>query len=289
MNRKTGAALLSVCSNCGLIVMKVVAGIFGGSVSIISEAIHSAMDLIAALIALFAVRRSDLPPDANHPYGHSKIENISGVLEALLILGAAGWIVFEAVERLLDPQPVSAIGLGVVVMLISALINVLVSQHLYRVAREEESVALEADALHLKVDVVTSVGVAAGLGLMLIASYFGYNWYFIDSIVAIGVALFITREGFDMLRNAFRPLLDHSISEQELTLTIETIRSVCGPGIDFYRLRTRYAGRSRHIDFHLTVPKQMCVERAHQKCDEIEAAIMAVLPNAEVLIHVEPT
>ncbi|GAA5644845.1 MULTISPECIES: cation diffusion facilitator family transporter [Vibrio] len=288
MNRKTGAALLSVCSNSGLIVMKVMVGIVSGSVSIISEAIHSAMDLIAALIALFAVSQSDLPPDANHPYGHSKIENVSGVLEALLILGAAGWIVYEAVEKLLDPQPVSAMGLGVVVMLVSALINVLVSQHLYRVAREEESVALEADALHLKADVLTSVGVAAGLGLMLIASYFGYHWYFIDSVVAIGVALFITREGFDMLRNAFRPLLDHSISEQELALTMETIRNACGPGVDYHQLRTRYAGRRRHIDFHLTVPKQMCVERAHQKCDEIEAAIMAVLPNAEVLIHVEP-
>lgn len=122
MNRKTSAALISVGSNSTLIVMKMTVGIFSGSVSIISEAIHSAMDLIAALIALFAVSTSDLPPDDNHPYGHSKIENVSGVLEALLILGAAAWIVYEANSKLFNPQPVSAIGLGVVVMLIFTLL-----------------------------------------------------------------------------------------------------------------------------------------------------------------------
>lgn len=288
MNRKTSAALISVGSNSTLIVMKMTVGILSGSVSIISEAIHSAMDLIAALIALFAVSTSDLPPDDNHPYGHSKIENVSGVLEALLILGAAAWIVYEALTKLFDPQPVSAIGLGVIVMLISALVNILVSKHLYRVAKEEESIALQADALHLKADVLTSLGVAVGLSVMLVAGYLGYDWYFIDAIVAIFVAVFISREGVSLLCEAFHPLLDHRISDEELALTRQTIETACGSEMSFHQLRTRYSGRRRHIDFHLTVPKSMCVDVAHQQCDRIEAAIMAVLPNAEVLIHVEP-
>ena len=121
MNRKTRAAMVSVCSNISLIIMKIVAGFASGSVSIISEAIHSAMDLVAALIALFAVKKSDLPPDERHPYGHDKIENVSGVIEALLILLAAGWIIFEAVDKLISPSPIESIGWGVLVMVISAL------------------------------------------------------------------------------------------------------------------------------------------------------------------------
>ncbi|MFS1162894.1 cation diffusion facilitator family transporter, partial [Aeromonas salmonicida] len=158
MTRKTRAALVSVCSNITLIIMKIFAGILSGSVSIISEAIHSAMDLVAALIALFAVRRSDIPPDQRHPYGHDKIENVSGVIEALLILLAAGWIIFEAIGKLITPTPIESVGFGVLVMLISALVNSGVSTYLYRVAKEEESVALAADALHLKADVLTSLG-----------------------------------------------------------------------------------------------------------------------------------
>ena len=166
MNRKTRAAMVSVCSNISLIIMKMVAGFASGSVSIISEAIHSAMDLVAALIALFAVKKSDLPPDERHPYGHDKIENVSGVIEALLILLAAGWIIFEAVDKLITPSPIESIGWGVLVMVISALVNSGVSAYLYKVAREEESVALAADALHLKADVLTSAGVAVGLSLI---------------------------------------------------------------------------------------------------------------------------
>ncbi|WP_421233384.1 cation diffusion facilitator family transporter [Aeromonas jandaei] len=288
MSRKTRAAMVSVCSNISLITMKLVAGFASGSVSIISEAIHSAMDLVAALIALFAVKKSDLPPDDRHPYGHDKIENVSGVIEALLILLAAGWIIFEAVDKILQPTAIESIGWGVLVMVISALVNSGVSAYLYKVAREEESVALAADALHLKADVLTSAGVAVGLGGIWLAGLFGHSLAILDPLVAIGVALFIVREAISMLNEAFQPLIDESMSPEELAMTSRIITECCPSASGFHDLRSRRAGRRRHIDFHLTLPPEMSISEAHDICDRIEHAIMAELPHAIVLIHVEP-
>ena len=289
MSRKSRAALVSVGSNTCLIIIKLLVGMVSGSVSIISEAIHSGMDLVAALIAWFSVRKSDIPPDPRHPYGHDKIENISGVLEAVLILIASGWIIFEAVKKLLLPEgPVEEISLGVAVMLTSAAVNWIVSSYLYRVANEEDSVALAADALHLKADVLTSLGGGFGLFGIWIARQLGNDLYFLDPIVAIGVALFILKEAIEMLNHAFKPLVDHSLSEEELNITAEVIHQCC-PGIEgFHALRSRRAGRRRHIDFHLTVPANMTVEQSHAICDQIERGIEEKLPNSVVLIHVEP-
>ena len=186
MKVKVRIARLSVISNTVLIIMKLAVGLISGSVSIISEAIHSTMDLLAAIIAFFTVRVSDTPPDAKHPYGHGKYENISGVIEAILIFIAAVWIVFEAIKKIIHPGEIESIGFGSLVMFISAIINTLVSRQLYKVARKTNSLALEADALHLKTDVITSLGV--GLGLLLI-------WItgltYLDPVVAILVALLI--------------------------------------------------------------------------------------------------
>ena len=203
MKVKIKIARLSIFSNTLLIIMKLVVGFLSGSVSIISEAIHSSMDLIAALIAFFSVSVSDNPPDTRHPYGHGKVENISGVIEALLILLASILIIIEALKKLIGEAPdLESIWIGVVVMSISAAINFYVSSRLYKVARETNSVALEADALHLKTDVYTSVGVAVGLGLIILT---GIKW--LDPIVAMFVALFIIRESYVLLRKAFSPLL----------------------------------------------------------------------------------
>ena len=186
MNSKVSIARLSIASNTLLILMKMAVGLISGSVSILSEAIHSSMDLVAAIIAFLSVRVSDNPPDSRHPYGHGKIENISGVIEALLIFIAAIWIIVEAAKKLAGEKiEIDSIALGSIVMLISAIVNTIVSRRLYKVARATNSVALEADALHLKTDVYTSLGVSAGLGLILIT---GINW--LDPIIAILVALF---------------------------------------------------------------------------------------------------
>ncbi len=243
---------------------------------------------MAALIAFFSVRKSDAPPDERHPYGHDKIENVSGVIEAVLILIASGWIIIEAVKKLFHPGDFEGIGLGFMVMLASALVNWIVSGHLYRVAKEEDSVALAADALHLKADVLTSLGVGFGLFGIWAASHFGYNLYFLDPVVAIGVAIFITREAIEMLNHAFQPLVDHSLSEEELAITAEVIRQFRPESDGFHDLRTRRAGRRRHIDFHLTLPREMTVAESHTICDQIERGIEERLPYAVVLIHVEP-
>jgi cation diffusion facilitator family transporter len=282
MNAKVNIARLSIVSNTLLILMKLAAGIISGSVSILSEAIHSSMDLIAAVIAFFSVRVSDNPPDTRHPYGHGKIENISGVIESLLIFIAAIWIIFEAVKKLLGEKiELDSIALGSIVMLISALVNTFVSRKLYKVARETHSVAIEADALHLKTDIFTSLGVAIGLGLILIT---GIKW--LDPCIAILVALFIIKEAFHLLKKAFTPLLDTAWSNAEIEELKKKLNSL---NVSYHDLRTRVAGNYRFVDLHIQIPEYVTVGNAHKYCDKIENELTAVYENLTVTIHVEPS
>jgi cation diffusion facilitator family transporter len=282
MNAKVSIARLSILSNTLLIMMKLAVGLISGSVSIISEAIHSSMDLIAALIAFFSVRVSDNPPDSRHPYGHGKIENISGVIEAMLIFIAAIWIIIEAVKKLLGEKiELDSIALGSIVMIISAIINTIVSRRLYKVAHDTNSVALEADALHLKTDVYTSLGVALGLGLIMVT---GINW--LDPLVAIFVALFIIRESYYLLRKAFTPLLDTAWADVEIEELKKTLNRL---EVSYHDLRTRIAGNYRFIDLHIEIPEDVSVGSAHQYCDKIENELTDTYQNLTVTIHVEPS
>lgn len=279
--RKTAVARLSVISNTFLIILKLATGLISGSVSIISEAIHSSMDLLAAVIAFFSVKVSDNPPDSRHPYGHGKVENISGVVEAVLIFIAAGWIIFEAVKRLLEGSPeLETLWAGFVVMIISVIVNMVVSAKLYKTARETGSVALEADALHLKTDVYTSLGVAAGIGLILIT---GIKW--LDSAAAIGVAFLILWESFRLLRKAFNPLLDESWPENKVEELKEILNEM---GVNYHDLRTRTSGNYLFIDLHISVPGEESVQSSHNYCNKIEAELMSRYRNLNVTIHVEP-
>jgi cation diffusion facilitator family transporter len=288
MTRAAKTARLSVFSNTLLISMKLVVGILGGSVSIISEAIHSLMDLGAAVMASFAIRVAGKSADEEHPYGHGKVENVSGVLEAALIFVAGALIVIEASKKLVSHEGVAHVSLGIVVMFASAAVNFFVSRRLYKVAREEESVALEADALHLKTDVYSALGVGAGLGLLELARVvFKAPWaYLLDPVIAIVVAVFILREAWIMLRKAFEPLIDASLSEAELTLIQERVRR--HPGLAAHSIRTRKAGKTKYVEFHLEAPPEMSVAEAHALCDRLEAEIEEELRNADVTIHVEP-
>jgi cation diffusion facilitator family transporter len=224
---------------------------------------------------------SDNPPDSRHPYGHGKIENISGVIEALLIFVAAIWIIIEAVKKLFGEKiELDSIALGSVVMLISAIVNIIVSRRLYKVARETNSVALEADALHLKTDVYTSLGVAVGLGLIM---FTGINW--LDPIVAIFVALFIIRESYHLLKRAFTPLLDTAWSDDEIEKLEKTLNRM---DVSYHDLRTRVAGNYRFIDLHIQISEDVSVGSAHQYCDKIENELTSNYENLIVTIHVEP-
>ena len=282
MNAKVKTARLSIISNSLLIVLKLFVGILSGSVSIISEAIHSSMDLVAALIAFFSVSVSDTPPDTRHPYGHGKVENISGVIEAILIFAAAIWIIYEAVKRLLGEEIVlESIWLGSIVMIISAIVNTLVSRRLYKVARETNSVALEADALHLKTDVYTSVGVALGLVLILITDI---KW--LDPVVAISVALIILKESYILLKRAFSPLLDTAWDDEEIEDLEKKLNLM---NVNYHDLRTRIAGNYRFIDIHVEIPEDESVGNAHHYCDMIEEELTKQYENLNVTIHVEPS
>jgi cation diffusion facilitator family transporter len=282
MNAKVSTARLSIVSNTLLIVMKLVAGLISGSVSILSEAIHSSMDLIAAIIAFFSVSVSDNPPDTRHPYGHGKIENISGVIESLLIFLAAVWIIIEAVKKLLGEKiELDSIALGSIVMFISAIVNTFVSRRLYKVARATNSVALEADALHLKTDIYTSLGVAIGLGLIIVT---GINW--LDPVIAILVALFIIKQAYHLLKKAFTPLLDTAWSNNEIE---ELEKRLNGLKVSYHDVRTRVAGNYRFVDIHIQIPEDETVGKAHKYCDKIENELKKDYENLTVTIHVEPS
>jgi cation diffusion facilitator family transporter len=239
------------------------------------------MDLIAAVIAFFSVKVSDTPPDSRHPYGHGKVENISGVIEAILIFIAAALIIFEAVRKLLGEATVlDKIWIGSLVMIVSAGINTYVSHRLYKVARETKSVALEADALHLKTDVYTSIGVAVGLALIIVT---GIKW--LDPVVAILVALFIIKESYSLLKKAFTPLLDTAWNEDEIE---DLERRLNNLEVSYHSLRTRIAGNYRFIDIHVEVSANDTVGDSHKYCDQIENALMSAYENLNVTIHIEP-
>jgi cation diffusion facilitator family transporter len=280
---KATAARLAVMSNFALLVLKLAVGIAIGSVSVLSEAIHSGIDLLAALLALFAVSSSGKPPDEKHRYGHGKIENVSGVIEAALIFLAAVWIMVEAVRRLMTGASVQTPLWGLAVMSLSGLMNLFISGTLMKTAKTTDSIALETDAWHLRTDVLTSFGVAVGMLLIWIT---GRSIF--DPLLAIAVALLIIRASFGLTAKAFSPLLDTSLPPEEEALIRQIIHNYGSQYVGFHELRTRKSGSDRYIDLHLVVPRYLNIARSHELCDQIEQAVGEHYPGVNILIHVEP-
>jgi cation diffusion facilitator family transporter len=288
--RKERVALLSVISNSALVCMKLIVGLIIGSVSIISEAIHSGVDLLASVIALFSVKTSSKPADKNHSFGHGKIENISGTIEALLIFIAAGWIIYEAFQKINKPEPIDNLGWGVSVMLISSVVNILVSQRLFKIGRETDSIALQADAWHLRTDVYTSAGVMIGLGLMWCGQRFfpHVDFYWLDSVAAIAVALLIIKAAYDLTIQSAGDLLDANLPAEEEEWIHGEILKYGNIFHGYHRLRTRKAGHFRFIEFHMKVEACMTVADSHSITEKIAKNIEGKYPNSSVTIHVEP-
>jgi cation diffusion facilitator family transporter len=287
--RKERAAMLSVASNSSLVVFKVIVGVLIGSVSIISEAIHSGMDLLAAIIAMFSVKTSSVPADDLHPFGHGKIENISGFVEALLIFVAAFWIVFEALKKLNSSQVIEYAGWGVVVMLFSSVVNYIVSRELFHVGKDAESIALQADAWHLRTDVYTSAGVMAGLGIIWIGHKLSpasdINW--IDTVAALLVAVLILRVAYNLMVQSILDLIDVKLPPEEEDCIRNIIRHQ--PAINgFHQLRTRRAGNIRFVEFHIKVDPQMSVLDSHNITKGLEQNIGQKFPESAITIHIEP-
>jgi cation diffusion facilitator family transporter len=288
--QKNSVATLSVISNSILIVIKLAAGLIIGSVSVISEAIHSGMDLMAAIIALFAVQVSGRSPDTEHPFGHGKIENISAAIEALLILVAAIWIIYEAIMKLISPHPLETIGWGILVMGISSILNLVVSQMLFNVGTKTESAALMADGTHLRTDVFTSMGVMAGLGAIWTGTMlFPHTYlYWIDPVAGIIVAILILRAAYHLTKHAVRDLMDASSPPEEVRWINEYLSKLYPTVHSFHRLRTRRAGPKRFIDFHMVVGSDMTVQDSHAIADKISADFSEHFPYADIILHVEP-
>lgn len=283
---KQSTARLSVISNSSLVVMKLIVGFAVGSLAIISEAIHSGIDLLAACIAYISVKKASEPPDDEHTFGHGKFEDMSGFFEALLIFGAAILIMYEAVMKLLHGESMlneELLGIGIAVMAISALVNFYVSSRLMKVAKETESIALESDAWHLRTDVYTSLGIMAGLILIKLTGIM-----ILDQLFAFGVALIIMHAAYELTVRSFGTLTDHRLSDEE---EARITRILCDHATDyanFHALRTRRSGADRFIDLHLVVAKDTTVEEAHDLADHLESDIHTEFPRTSISIHVEP-
>ncbi len=287
---KNSVATLSVISNSSLVVAKLIIGALTGSVSVLSEAIHSAVDLVASVIALLAVRTSGKPADETHPYGHGKIENISGVVEALLIFGAAGWIIAEAVQKLLHREPMESIGWGVGIMLVSSVVNVVVSQKLFAIGRKTDSSALLADAWHLRTDVFTSLGVMFGLAVVVVGEKLwpGVDLGWVDPVAAMMVACLILKAAYDLTLSAGKDLLDVRLPADEEKQIIAIVEKA-NPGIKgLHKLRTRKAGHIRYVDVHIQVDPGMTVETAHRLTHQVADQIREIFPETITTAHVEP-
>jgi cation diffusion facilitator family transporter len=284
MSPKSRVAALSIASNSALILLKLVAGAITGSIAIITEAIHSMIDLVASVIAFISVRKADVPADEEHPYGHEKVENLAANIEGILILVGAAIIVYEATHRLVVGSEVERLGLGIAVMAISVVANLAVSAALARRARLDESPALAGDAAHLRTDALTSVGVLVGLALVEITGAAS-----LDSITALVVAAAIVLAGVNIIRRSSGVLVDEVLPDPEMDRIEEAIAAARTPEVaGYHKLRGRRAGSRRHIDLHVQYRSGTSLERAHELAHEMRDSIEAEIPHAEVLIHVEP-
>jgi cation diffusion facilitator family transporter len=281
----TAVARLSIYSNTLLLVIKLTVGFFLGSISVLSEALHSGIDLLAAVIANYSVKKAGQPADDEHKFGHGKFENVSGTIEAILIFVAAIIIIYKASDSIINKTEIKEefIGIGIVVMGISAIVNFYVSRRIMKVAKKAESIALEADAYHLTTDVYTSVGVFIGLVLIQIT---GYSIF--DPVMAIIVGIIILKASYDLTKRSVSGIMDVKLSDTEEDLIKSIIHDHYSQYAEYHNLRSRMSGAERFVDLHLVVPKNQNVVEAHDFCDHLEKEIKAKIPNLSILIHIEP-
>jgi cation diffusion facilitator family transporter len=275
--------LLSIFAAVATIALKSAAYLLTGSVGLLSDAVESLVNLVAAVTAYLSLHYAARPVDESHTYGHEKIEYFSSGLEGVLILVAAGAIAWYAVLRLVVPEPLQPLGPGLAVALVASVINAVVGIAVLRAGRKYGSIVLEADGKHLLTDVWTSAAVLAGLALVWLT-----NVQVLDPLIALGVAVNILRTGLDLIRRSFDGLMDHALPAGEQAAVRSAIEERLQPNMDYHALRTRQAGRRRFVDFHLLVPGSLTVQQAHTLTGEIEEAVRSVLPELEVSVHIEP-
>ena len=278
------AARLSLLVALWVLGLKALAYLLTGSVALLSDALESTVNVAAAFLALFAIRFAQRPPDETHPFGHTKAEYFSAVLEGVLVVLAAFLIAKESIPRLLHPRPLGDLGPGLLVSLLASLINGLLAWHLLRQGRRLRSPALTADGYHVLSDVLTSVGVLAGVSLA-----WATGLWVLDPLLALLVAGNILLMGFRLVRQSVGGLMDEGLSPAEVGRIRKTIaEALGGRALEVHDLKTRKAGNRAFLEFHLVVPGSMTVEEAHRLCDELERALEETFPGLAVTIHVEP-
>ncbi len=280
---KSGAARLLIIAVVGLIALKITVAWVTGSISVLAQAADSFLDLFAGIITFSAVRIVARPADDRHPYGHGKVEDIAGVVQSILIFAAAGLIIYSAATRIREGPSVELAEAGIAVMIVSIVVSVLLSRHLMRVSRATNSVALEANARNIAADVYSASAVLAGLAAVRITGL-----YVIDSVIAIGVAVYIIKMAFDTIGRPMSGLLDEHLPPAQQAAIEESLSRHRQEISGFHSLRTRRAGSRSHVDLHLVMARGITLERAHQICTQVEIEIQETLHDASIVIHAEP-
>jgi len=280
---KVRAAAVSAAASVAILALKFTAYLITGSVAILSDATESVVNVVAANVALVSLVVAVRPPDATHQYGHGKAEYISSATEGALIFAAGAWILVTAVQRLIQPVPLRALDAGIAILAVATVANYFTARFLMRVSREAHSIALEADARHLHADVLTTLAVFAGIGLV---RFTGREW--LDPLVGAALAVNILQSGAGVTRRAIGGLMDTSLppdEERRIRLILDAHREDI---VEYHALRARRTGSERFLDVHLVLHRTLSVGAAHALCDHLEEHIRGELPGADITIHVEP-
>jgi cation diffusion facilitator family transporter len=279
----SGAAKLLLIVVLGLFGLKVAVGVVTGSISIWAQAVDSSLDIFAVVVTFLTVGFSAKPADKEHPFGHGKVEYVAAGIQAVFLFSAASVIIYSAILRIIRGEVIQLTEAGIGVMLVSMIASILLSRHLFRVARITGSVVLEANANNIRADVYSTAGVLGGLVVVRLT---GLTIF--DPILALAMSLLILRATYRVGQMAWGGLIDVRLPQVEEDEILSCLREHGGQLVGFHKIRTRKAGSQRYIDFHLIVPKDVSVEKAHQLCDQLEQEIEARLSYTSVTIHVEP-
>jgi cation diffusion facilitator family transporter len=278
-----GAVILSLGVVIGLITFKAIVAFFTGSISISAQATDSLLDLVAIGIAFVAVHISGEPADEEHPFGHGKVEGLASGIQAFLILSAAAFIVYSAIERIIDKTVIEMTDAGIAVMLVSVIASIFLSRHLHHIARTSGSTVLDALAKNINADIYSAGGVLVGLVVVRFT-----DLQILDPVIALVMAVLILKSAYDVIRRSFHELVDTSLPKEEQETLLTIISEHYDNFADFHAVRSRRAGSQRFIDLHLVMPRNVSVESAHDMCDHLEQDIKQRLANTSVVIHVEP-
>jgi cation diffusion facilitator family transporter len=280
---KRGAVWLALIVILGLVILKFLIAFLTGSISIFAQTADSFLDVIAIFIAFFSIRISAKPPDEEHPFGHGKIENISAVVQAILIFTAGGLIIYSAIKRIISEEVMEFTEAGIAVMAVSIVASVLLSRHLLKVSKTTDSLALEAVGHNIAADVYSAAGVLTGLVVIRITGF-----VLLDPIIALVVSIIILKSAFIVARKSFYDLMDTRLPKSEEKEIASCLREHSGQLVGFHKLRTRKVGDERYIDLHLIFPRSASVEEAHRICDHLEQDLEDKLKKTNVTIHIEP-